>query len=914
MSEKIKPLSIIGKMVFILLLPILFFTFVGHDPMKQQETATRGIAIVNEDQGSEYEKGPITFGKEVSSSLDTDSDYKWYVVNRNTAEKGLEDKQYDAVVYLPSDFSRNIMTFNENEPIKAGVQYKVQTSLNAENLEKVQRELEVAKSKMNKQVSTLYWSHVSQAVEDIRKKFDNILEKEIVFQKTMYDFYTPSSKQLAGDISQQKEMLESIFSSTKDAGKTSTETAGEFEASKAKVDTFVEDVTRYRVYQETQSEMFQQYLQESVSNIDDLQTIYSNRGNPRPEFDLDGEIYRLETRITDSNTSLNELSDHIKTANIGEQFDEVLGSQKDLMKVFKERSDIALLDDIQQRLIESRRSLQNGSGEQSGGQTMALNIKESPAAKTNEVTLSGIHEQVSLLRKNLESMKTEQQTGNWAEVNKNLGNLEANVKKVEGQVSQQAATQKQLVIDYKELLKKLQEKLQNMNPANSEEEIIREIMISERNILESSELSERRKNILAGQFNADIQNRNIGQLILYHGLLSSYQQAIQQSTDPEDKLINGIVENQDRLGEIKEDFSATLDTTLKGLESNSSMISGVEEDFGNFAGFVKEYDQNINDEQTEMMTELQLIKENASEISTNLGGNTPVPENEPLTSDNLNGEFFVTMQDSTAGNLKSVSDLVNSVADRQDQVTDYTNELQTKVGTVQKRADDLNNNWALNVESTKLIKNDFYGVLNNTQVDDQQNGYVYDYLANPVQISGDVLKEESSYTPPIIMLVIILISGLLIGFFLHLYSKVAPMVHASLYALLNFIVGLIISIYGLRIYPLEDMQAISWTIFTMLMLFLCSAIVRLAFYIGPFVGSILVIGLIIFFTTPLLDLIMPNFNIDHPVSTVYQSIQFGDSSSFILASIILAIATSVTAAIPYLRNRALIKREMAHEG
>ncbi len=92
---------------------------------------------------------------------------------------------------------------------------------------------------MNKHISTQYWSYVSQSVEDIRKKFDNVLAKEIAFQNTMYEFYTPSSESLAGEIKQHKDMLEGVFAQTKDAGKTSNETMDEIGNTKTQMASFV---------------------------------------------------------------------------------------------------------------------------------------------------------------------------------------------------------------------------------------------------------------------------------------------------------------------------------------------------------------------------------------------------------------------------------------------------------------------------------------------------------------------------------------------------------------------------------------------------------------------------------------------------------------------------------------------------
>lgn len=68
------------------------------------------------------------------------------------------------------------------------------------------------------------------------------------------------------------------------------------------------------------------------------------------------------------------------------------------------------------------------------------------------------------------------------------------------------------------------------------------------------------------------------------------------------------------------------------------------------------------------------------------------------------------------------------------------------------------------------MRNDVYGILGNTLVDGQNNGYVYDYLANPLKISGEVPEEKIQTVPPVVILVIVLISSLLIGYFSSYYQ------------------------------------------------------------------------------------------------------------------------------------------------
>ncbi|MFD0051706.1 type VII secretion protein EsaA [Actinomycetes bacterium NPDC127524] len=936
-----KPLILVGKILVILILPVLFFSYVGENPMKNTEKASRQIAVVNEDAGAEFNKESLNFGDKVSGVLNKDSQYKWESVNRSLAEEGLEKKKYDAVIYMPSDFSKNIFTFNEKDPVKAGVNYEIQSDLNAENMEKVQKELEMAKNKMNTKVSTLYWSYVSQSVDDVRKKFSKILEKEIAFQQSMYNFYTPNSKKLAGEIDQQKKMLEGVFASTKEAGKSTGQTLKNIDDAKTKVASFIEDVNLYQEYQDQQANLFQQtsaenqqLLQTGMSQYntalnDETQKISDGQKDPKPSFDNNGEdmdqnVTEIEGKISDSTEQLKKISEDLANSS-GGQLNDFLNT---VMKQYKQKSVNASLDEMEKNLGPLHEKIQNASPGQPGTPGTPdpqVPIPDPPPApdpaNPGDITLTGLRDQIAILKKSLEAVKPEEQPDNWAAINETIKNLEANLEKVEGEVQQQADGQKKLEVNYKELLASLKAQAEEEEgdpipvPADAQEQAVKNIRTKEKNILESSVLSEDRKNVLAGIFQNEIKSTDMEDLLAYSDMLSAYQAILQKAGNSDDALMKDIAENQE--GFKDSPYLAAMNKSLEDVKNNSASIEGVGKDFGSFSksldSFIAQYDQNVSDQQTAIQNELGAIIESADQVSANLTQNTKTLETESIPVGSLNGEFMLSVQDTTASEVSTITDLVNSLADRQNQVTDYTNELQTKVGSVQKKADELNNNWALNVGSTKKVKGDVYNILGNTMIDDQQNSYVYDYLANPVKVSGEAQVQKASYAPPMLMLIIILISGLLIGFFLHHYSSLPVLVHIALFLMLNLIVGLVISIYGLKIYPLHDVQALKWTIFTILLLMGASGIIRLAFFIGPFIGSLLAAALIVFFVTPALDLIMPNFSVSHPVSNVYLSIQYGDQSSFLPAILILAAAAIIATAIPYILNRRQEDQELAHE-
>ncbi|OPF75337.1 type VII secretion protein EsaA, partial [Bacillus paralicheniformis] len=290
MTEQQKStLKIISAFVTIILLPVLFFHFIGENPTKKVSNATREIAVVNEDTGILKDDGTVDedalLGNEISASLVDRPDYKWTVVNRSAAESGLSEKQYDAIVYIPSDFSQNILSYNHERPQKAELEFKIQDQLDAVNKEKVQRELQDAQKTVSKKMSSLYWRFVKQGVKKVRKEFDSIVNKESEFQNAMYNFYKPSSNNLAGEVERQKEMIDRLKESINETEGTSKERNAGVEESKKQLDSFVDNVNQYKQYQEKQSELLQAAQADSEKQIQDgLTSIKDKQASAQSRF------------------------------------------------------------------------------------------------------------------------------------------------------------------------------------------------------------------------------------------------------------------------------------------------------------------------------------------------------------------------------------------------------------------------------------------------------------------------------------------------------------------------------------------------------------------------------------------------------------------------------------------------------
>lgn len=368
MTEQRKSLiKLISAVIIILLLPVLFFRFIGDDPTKKAVNSTRQIAVVNEDTGvlsdevkSDEEDKSAQFGKEVAAVLGERPDYSWTVVNRSAAETGLASKKYDAIVYIPSDFSKNILSYDKDHPQKATLEFSIQDNLNAVNKEKVQRELEDAQKTMNKKMSALYWNFVSQKVDNIRGEFDKIVNKESEFQNVMYNFYKPSSNDLAGEIKQQKDLIDELKKSMNEAQGTTKEKASTAEEAKNTLKEFIDTVERYKEYQENQKKLLlaaQDSTQQQIrTGLDAIQA--QQKANQFSE-----RMSGLATGIGQAKTQLGQTSNvlanaqQIREGQVSQQELGMAKIQSNLIEQYQAASRQTALKQLYVELIESRKEL-----------------------------------------------------------------------------------------------------------------------------------------------------------------------------------------------------------------------------------------------------------------------------------------------------------------------------------------------------------------------------------------------------------------------------------------------------------------------------------------------------------------------------------------------------------------------------
>ncbi|WP_406845829.1 type VII secretion protein EsaA [Bacillus safensis] len=965
MTEQQKSsIKIVSTMILILVLPVLFFHLIGDDPAKQKKNATRNIAVVNEDMGASESENTARFGQDVVAALSERPDYTWTVVNRSAAENGLKNRKYDAVLYIPSDFSKNVLSYDKDHPEKASIQFSIQDQLNAVNKEKVQRELENAQKKMNEQMSTLYWSFVSQEIGNVREEFEHIVGKEVEFQNTMYNFYKPNSNKLSDAVQQQKKQIEELKNAMADSQKQYKDGLSTTEEAKNRLKDFVKVVDQYQQYQDKQKDLLikaqsasQKQIQQGLKQLADIQNQNARSFSDQMgglKTDINGVQSQLKTTDSAIQSVQKSREDVIPKQSTG-LTELVIASQKELIKNYEDRylEDYRnKISDLQTKLLAKRQELmdepeppadsdEDGQSDQDNEnpEEIGINLDE----ETNELS------QISIEMNDLADQLGEQETpppstedGQEGESGENpaqpdtssknssqddLKALSTRLDEVKKKIQEKADAHNDELKDKvsqmsKELetLTKKVEKLEKtiLRLQDRYNVIPNEIKNQESSIVSKVKELKRRNSPISNAFSDHLfekkfetKSTRTKKLMDYSNQLSQLELMIANVYQPSNNssLYDAKEENIQSILSIKKEETENWDKLKNQMLTSNDDVSTFIDEMQKFSDGYAEY---ITTQQASMEQELQTISESADNVAEQMADQGDAV----YTADLAGSSIVVSAQDSIGQEVLRLSENMSSLTDRQKGVADYTNNIEESVTTVQEKADTLNENWSKNVDSTKLVQQDLKGILGNTLSDQGNSNYVYNHLANPLKISGDVPEEKTQTVPPVVILVIVMISSLLIGFFSSYYASAPMLVKGALFGILNLLVGLMISLFGLNIYKLADDQAIQWSIFTILLLVACSAFIRTAFLFGSIAGWMAATALIFFFVAPLIDLVMPNFHFTNPVTDVYLSIQYGNGDTFgmgVTGLVILTVLFMVVPLVKKLWKDKTEERDVTHE-
>lgn len=141
------------------------------------------VAIVNQDEGTEYKNQNLRLGEKVVENLKENTALDWQFVTKNRAEKGLKDGEYYAIILIPKKFSEDLISVTKEDVTKATIDYTVNEKLNAiapkitdKGAGTIQQKINDALVETVSKVSLSALGGVSNLIGDMDPKLDKMKE------------------------------------------------------------------------------------------------------------------------------------------------------------------------------------------------------------------------------------------------------------------------------------------------------------------------------------------------------------------------------------------------------------------------------------------------------------------------------------------------------------------------------------------------------------------------------------------------------------------------------------------------------------------------------------------------------------------------------------------------------------------
>lgn len=928
--------------LLILAIPIIFFQLMGVNILDLNNSNKRTIAIVNEDMGLTKDAEQVQMGVEVVSILAEDSDFGWKVMGRGAAENGLKSNQYDAIVYIPSNFSENIMSYDEQNPKKAEFAYQVQRQKTGLRKEQVLHEIEVASDRVNDKISTLYWSYIAQEMNHIKKEFTSILGKETEFLSSMSAYYKPESETLAEQMQTQKDQmaaLQTTIGSANNAHNSRIENADTFGL---QMNNFITYIQQYKEFQNTQRQILQQVQDASLAKIHATAATQAEQFNKSVQMleesnnNINEEIQKVNHVIDTNKEKFNELSE-LRKNEVDRQLTDLLVVQGTAI----DRYNNTILDSLEKG-IEAGKSgnavLAAASiGTEPNQFTSIKEQLEKKAADKVSVVLPGLEEQrvkVDSILTGLTSLKTKvAQTDPASPFISEIDTLEAELGSITAALSEREATwantNQTATTDYTQASAEYAKLLENYNSIYREYESIQqiintyptdtarigmEIMQKENDLLANPNVSKNQKDRLQELFDKGAAKTDTSSLLSYYATLEQFEFTLNEGGGSankdailKDEILTALLKNVVNINELELEGWTSVEESIPETELGMSDLSTT------FAAIMSGYKETAEQQHASLISELNSIDEQANVLLAQIQNPANmIPSGEPVATTS-EGQVMAGQQNVTS-QLVTLSGMIQSLSQKQSSLVEYANDLTVKADNIKETSNEFSGKWDTNVNAMSDFDNDIQEFLANTYVDGQENGYAFNHFVNPLEVKGEAaVSDEMEKVPPVILFIILLISSLLIGYFSYQMKEGPIGLQLALTALLSILVGLIISFYSIYMYILNDHRALEWTIFTILLLLAGAAIIRAALEFGQSVGWLASVALMCLYIIPLLILAVPDINIPDVLSTVYMSIKYEPETSFIWGAVITAVIALAMLATTYFMSTNKLKASVADE-
>ena len=189
--------AILSSIIALVVMVVVFYGVmkpktitVGNQEKKITNSDVK-IALVNEDTGVIYNGDDLRIGDILVNSLGQETSYKLETVSRAIAESGLEKGNYNVMIVLPSNFSKETLSLESDSPTQAIFQYKVKSDSQAITKQGEQVVSEI-KNLFNKNIIGIYFSSIIGNLQTAQTQVATSVGREkTVLNKYQSNLITP---------------------------------------------------------------------------------------------------------------------------------------------------------------------------------------------------------------------------------------------------------------------------------------------------------------------------------------------------------------------------------------------------------------------------------------------------------------------------------------------------------------------------------------------------------------------------------------------------------------------------------------------------------------------------------------------------------------------------------------------------
>ena len=322
--------AILSSIIALVVMVVVFYGVmkpktitVGNQEKKITNSDVK-IALVNEDTGVIYNGDDLRIGDILVNSLGQETNYKLETVSRAIAESGLEKGNYNVMIVLPSNFSRETLSLESDSPTQAIFQYKVKSDSQAITKQGEQVVSEI-KNLFNKNIIGIYFSSIIGNLQTAQTQVATSVGREkTVLNKYQSNLITPLTdhstqfKGLSGisdnlvttygnfnkDLQNISEANKSIMDADAKHDEKMAAAKASQEAWKASVNSREETLKKYEEFLKNST------ATEQLENLRKTQAVIKeNQTDPKVLKDTEDKIEALEKSLDSTLTMFNAIND-----------------------------------------------------------------------------------------------------------------------------------------------------------------------------------------------------------------------------------------------------------------------------------------------------------------------------------------------------------------------------------------------------------------------------------------------------------------------------------------------------------------------------------------------------------------------------------------------------------------------------